>query len=154
MLNLLNAEAVIGSTQHRADKSPRTKITRMHSEELMRYSQDFGDLRAEVFLCRARGTNELEVFADTHSIFLRCDGAASRFEVTWAQWIRREETMTTQAMPLAPVQQPDGSITQARMGCGMGRVMVNGVCQSRAGMRQERRAMRRCARYSRGVCVQ
>ena len=32
MLNLLSAEAVIGSTQHRVDKSPRTKITRMHSE--------------------------------------------------------------------------------------------------------------------------
>ena len=60
----------------------------------------------------------------------------------------------TQAMPLAPLHQPDGLITQARMGCGMGRVMVNGVCQSRAGMRQERRAMRRCARYSGGVCVQ
>ena len=57
-----------------------------------------------------------------------------------------------QAMPVAPVHQPDGMITQARMGCGMGRVMVNGVCQSRAGMRQERRAMRRCARYSGGVC--
>jgi hypothetical protein len=25
----------------------------MHSEELMRYSQDFGDVRAEVFWCRA-----------------------------------------------------------------------------------------------------
>ena len=60
----------------------------------------------------------------------------------------------TQAMPLTPVHQPDGMITQTRMGCGMGRVMVNGVCQSRAGMRQERRAMRRCARYSGGVCVQ
>jgi hypothetical protein len=59
---------------------------------------------------------------------------------------------TAQAMPLAPVHQPDSTITQVRMGCGMGRVMVNGVCQSRAGMRQERRAMRRCARYSGGVC--
>jgi uncharacterized MnhB-related membrane protein len=58
-----------------------------------------------------------------------------------------------QAMPLAPIHQPDSAITQARMGCGMGRVMVNGVCQSRAGMRQERRAMRRCVRYSGGVCV-
>jgi hypothetical protein len=58
-----------------------------------------------------------------------------------------------QAMPLAPLHQPDSAITQARMGCGMGRVMVNGVCQSRAGMRQERRAMRRCARYHGGVCV-
>ena len=58
------------------------------------------------------------------------------------------------AMTLAPLSQPDGVITQARMGCGAGRVMVNGVCQSRAGMRQERRATRRCARYSGGVCVQ
>jgi AraC family transcriptional regulator len=82
MLNLLSSEAAIGSTQHRADT--RTKITRMHSEELMRYSQDFGDMRAEVFLCRAGGMNELEVFADTHSVFLRCDGTASRFEVTWS----------------------------------------------------------------------
>ena len=59
-----------------------------------------------------------------------------------------------QAMPFAPLHQPDGTITQARMGCGAGRVMVNGVCQSRAGMRQERRATRRCVRYTGGVCVQ
>ena len=59
-----------------------------------------------------------------------------------------------QAMPFAPAHQPDGMVTQARMGCGAGRVMVNGVCQSRAGMRQERRALRRCARYSGGACVQ
>ena len=84
MLNLLGAEAVIGSMQHRADKSPRAKITRRHSEELMRYSQEFGDLRAEVFCCRAQGMNELEVLADTHSVFMRCGGTASRFEVTWS----------------------------------------------------------------------
>jgi membrane protease subunit (stomatin/prohibitin family) len=59
-----------------------------------------------------------------------------------------------QAMPLAPMHRTDSIVTQTRMGCGMGRVMVNGVCQSRAGMRQERRAMRRCARYHGGVCVQ
>ena len=58
-----------------------------------------------------------------------------------------------QAMPLGQIHQPDNMITQARMGCGAGRVMVNGVCQSRAGMRQERRANRRCARYSGGACV-
>jgi hypothetical protein len=34
------------------------------------------------------------------------------------------------AMPLGPVHQPDSMITQARMGCGIGRVMVNGVCVS------------------------
>jgi hypothetical protein len=58
-----------------------------------------------------------------------------------------------QAMPVGSAHQPDGMITQARMGCGVGRVMVNGVCQSRAGMRQARRANRRCARWSGGACV-
>jgi hypothetical protein len=57
-----------------------------------------------------------------------------------------------QAMPLAPVHQPDNTITQVRMGCGVGRVMVNGVCVSRAAMRQERRANRRCARVSGRAC--
>src|SRR5262249_39238095 len=37
----LGCEAVVGSMQHRADEPSRTKITRRHSEELMRYSQDF-----------------------------------------------------------------------------------------------------------------
>ena len=35
-----------------------------------------------------------------------------------------------QAMPVLPMNQPDSAVTQARMGCGMGRVMVNGICQS------------------------
>jgi hypothetical protein len=60
---------------------------------------------------------------------------------------------SAQAMTPAPLAQPDDTITQVRMGCGAGRVMVNGVCESRAGMRQERRATRRCARYQGGVCV-
>jgi hypothetical protein len=55
-----------------------------------------------------------------------------------------------QAMPLASAHLPDGIITQARMGCGAGQVMVNGVCQSRAGMRQERR----CARWTGSTCAQ
>jgi hypothetical protein len=60
---------------------------------------------------------------------------------------------SAQAMTPAPLFQPDGMITQARMGCGVGMVMVNGVCVSRAGMRQERRAVRRCARWHGGVCA-
>jgi hypothetical protein len=59
-----------------------------------------------------------------------------------------------QAMPFALSHQPDSAITQARMGCGVGMVMVNGACVSRAGMRQERRAVRRCARWNGGVCAQ
>ena len=61
---------------------------------------------------------------------------------------------SAQAMTPAPLAHPDYMITQVRTGCGVGRVMVSGVCQSRAGMRQERRANRRCARYSGGACVQ
>ena len=36
-----------------------------------------------------------------------------------------------QAMPFSPAYQPDGMITQARMGCGAGMVMVNGACVAR-----------------------
>jgi len=36
MLNRSGVEAVIRSIEQRADKSPRIKITRRHSEELMR----------------------------------------------------------------------------------------------------------------------
>ena len=60
---------------------------------------------------------------------------------------------TAQAMPISRAYQPDNMITQARMGCGVGMVMVNGACRSRAGMRQEHRANRRCVRYTGGVCV-
>jgi hypothetical protein len=60
---------------------------------------------------------------------------------------------SAQAMTPAPLAQPDDMITQVRMGCGAGRTMVNGVCRSRAGMRQERRAIRRCARWHGGVCA-
>ena len=60
---------------------------------------------------------------------------------------------SAQAMTPAQLAQPDHTIMQVREGCGARRIMVNGVCQSRAGMRQERRANRRCARYQGGACV-
>jgi hypothetical protein len=59
-----------------------------------------------------------------------------------------------QGMPFASVHQPDSTLTQIRMGCGAGRVMIDGQCESRAANRQERRANRRCARYTGGQCVQ
>jgi AraC family transcriptional regulator len=97
MLSLSSAETVIGSIQQGAGKSPRTKITRRHSEELARCSQDFGGLRAEVFSCRAQGMNELEVLADAHSVFLRCEGTASRFEVTW--WDQKDHQKLSEFKP-------------------------------------------------------
>ena len=55
-----------------------------------------------------------------------------------------------QAMPLTPLHQPDATITQARMGCGAGMVMVNGACVARSSIRQARR----CARWNGSVCAQ
>ena len=54
-----------------------------------------------------------------------------------------------QAMPPAPVPQLDSIITQARMGCGAGMVMVNGACVARTTIRHARR----CARWNGGVCA-
>jgi hypothetical protein len=58
-------------------------------------------------------------------------------------------TCAAQAMPLAPLHQPDALVTQARMGCGPGMVMANGACVSRHAIRQGRR----CARWNGGVCA-
>jgi AraC-like DNA-binding protein len=84
MLNLSTVEAATASIRDCPDEPPRTEITRRHSEELLRNAEDFGEVRAELFSCRAQGMNELEVSADTHSVLLRCDGTASRFEVSWS----------------------------------------------------------------------
>ena len=54
-----------------------------------------------------------------------------------------------QAMPPAQVPQSDSIITQARMGCGAGMVMVNGICVARTTIRHARR----CARWNGGVCA-
>jgi hypothetical protein len=52
-------------------------------------------------------------------------------------------TTSVQAMPMAPIQGPEGLITQAAAACGMGRTRVNGVCVSRAAKRHARRCVRR-----------
>jgi hypothetical protein len=47
------------------------------------------------------------------------------------------------AMSPAPLTQPDGMITQVRLGCGPGRTRVEGVCVARTTIRPARRAVRR-----------
>jgi len=59
-------------------------------------------------------------------------------------------TTSAQAMPVAPVHEPDSIITQIVAGCGVGRTRVNGVCVSR----HERRQARRCARWNGSTCAQ
>jgi hypothetical protein len=54
-----------------------------------------------------------------------------------------------QAMPLAPIHQPESTITQVREGCGPGRIMAGGVCVSRHQVREARR----CARWNGSVCA-
>ena len=60
---------------------------------------------------------------------------------------------SAQAMTLAPLHQPDRVIAQVRMGCGLGRVRVNGVCVARTTVRHARRHYRRCARWHGGACA-
>jgi hypothetical protein len=52
-------------------------------------------------------------------------------------------TTPAQAMPVAPVHQPDSMITEVAYGCGVGRTRVGGVCVARTTKRQVRRAVRR-----------
>ena len=54
---------------------------------------------------------------------------------------------SAQAVPLAPLHQPDGMITQARFGCGPGRTLVAGRCVARTTIRHTRRVIRRGLRY-------
>ena len=58
-----------------------------------------------------------------------------------------------QAMPRAPIHQPEGVTTQVAYGCGLGRTRVGGVCVARTTIRQTRRAIRRCALWHGGVCA-
>jgi hypothetical protein len=60
---------------------------------------------------------------------------------------------SAQAMPVAPLHQPDGKITQVRYACGPGRTRVGGVCVARTTIRHTRRVVRRCRRWHGGVCV-
>ena len=47
------------------------------------------------------------------------------------------------AMPVTPLHQTDGMITQVREACGVGQVRINGECKARTDIRQERRENRR-----------
>ena len=45
---------------------------------------------------------------------------------------------SAQAITPAPIPQPDGMITQVRLGCGPFRTRVNGVCVARTTIRHTR----------------
>jgi hypothetical protein len=60
---------------------------------------------------------------------------------------------SAQALPIAPLHQPDGVIMQVRAGCGPGRVRVNGICVARTTIRHARREVRRCRRWHGGTCI-
>jgi hypothetical protein len=50
---------------------------------------------------------------------------------------------SAQAMTPTPLVQPDSLITRVAAGCGIGRTMVNGKCETRIEKRHERRQARR-----------
>jgi hypothetical protein len=58
-------------------------------------------------------------------------------------------TISAQAMPVAPVHEPDGMVTQIAAACGPGMTRRNGVCVARTTVRQARR----CAAWTGGACV-
>lgn len=63
---------------------------------------------------------------------------------------------STQAMPLAPIQQPDTMVTTVREACGVGYQRVRGICVRNTTARQVRREVRRCAaglRLVDGRCI-
>ena len=91
MSNLSTHEAALSLVRGGIDLPLRTEVTRRHSEELMRNSEDFSGIRAELFSCRAEGMNELEVMADTHTMLLRCSGTASRMEIVWPESDHRQK---------------------------------------------------------------
>ena len=48
---------------------------------------------------------------------------------------------SVQAMPVTPLHQPNGMITQVREACGAGMHMVNGRCVTTMARRQARRCL-------------
>jgi hypothetical protein len=50
-------------------------------------------------------------------------------------------TASAQAMPVAPLHQPDNMAMQVRHACGAGMHMVNGVCRTTVMRRQARRCL-------------
>ena len=60
---------------------------------------------------------------------------------------------SAQAMTPVPIAQSDDIITQVAFGCGPGRTRVGNACVARTTIRQTRRAVRRCVRWHRGVCI-
>jgi len=65
------------------------EMTWRHPHILTHRSERFGELCAELFACEANDVHELEVSASTHSLIMRCDGVASRWEVEWPDEGRR-----------------------------------------------------------------
>jgi len=60
---------------------------------------------------------------------------------------------SAEAITPAPIQQPDGMVTQVAYACGPGRTRVGGICVARTTIRHERRMVRRCLRRHAGVCT-
>jgi hypothetical protein len=67
---------------------------------------------------------------------------------------------SAQALPVAPLHQPDNLVSQVAFGCGPGRTLVIVVCvyrstirRTRRYIRRENRRFRRCLRWYGGACA-
>jgi AraC family transcriptional regulator len=63
--------------------APAAEIGRRRPHVVEHRSVHFGEIRAELFLCRSNQYDELEVFAQAHVRLTRCGGAASCCEIVW-----------------------------------------------------------------------
>jgi AraC family transcriptional regulator len=89
MLSLSTVEsATLPSTK--AIPDPDSEITLKHAQVLSHRSDHFGDIRAELFLCESMQRNELEMCAHMHTLLMRCEGVASRCEISWHDDSRRK----------------------------------------------------------------
>jgi len=59
------------------------QVTRKHAQVMRCQSDQFGQLCAQLLVCRSNQYNELEVRADTHILLMRYSGVATRCEVAW-----------------------------------------------------------------------
>jgi AraC family transcriptional regulator len=59
------------------------EITWKHLNLIEHRRERFGALGAQLFVCESNEINEVEIFAYSHSLLMRCEGAASRCEIEW-----------------------------------------------------------------------
>lgn len=62
-----------------------------HTHILAHRREQFGEVSAQLFACESNDVHELEISASSHTLIMRCQGVASRWEVEWPDEGRRQK---------------------------------------------------------------